>query len=110
MPSIAGVLLAAGESRRFGGRKLLHALPGGGTIGKRSAAALAAAVAASRVALTPGPVFSPGGGLDTFVRLPWTRPEAELRDAVERIAAAWHRLEADGQQTGVSRTRARAVF
>ena len=29
---------------------------------------------------------------------------------VERIAAAWHRLEADGQQTGVSRTRARAVF
>ncbi|GAA0235623.1 PLP-dependent aminotransferase family protein [Castellaniella daejeonensis] len=76
----------------------------------RGAAALAAAVAASRVALTPGPVFSPGGGLDTFVRLPWTRPEAELRDAVERIAAAWHRLEADGQQTGVSRTRARAVF
>ncbi|HEY8554744.1 MAG TPA: nucleotidyltransferase family protein [Burkholderiales bacterium] len=53
MPSIAGVLLAAGESRRFGGRKLLHALPGGGTIGKRSAAALAAAVDRAVAVLAP---------------------------------------------------------
>src|SRR5690606_14600889 len=55
----------------------------------RGATQLAAAVAQEKVALSPGPVFSPSGGLDAFVRLPWTRPPAELRDAVERIARAW---------------------
>ena len=41
------------------------------------------------VILTPGPVFAPLGGLDRFVRLPWTRPAAELREAVRRLAGAW---------------------
>ncbi|HEX7043107.1 MAG TPA: nucleotidyltransferase family protein [Burkholderiales bacterium] len=53
MSLIAGILLAAGESRRFGGRKLLHALPDGGTIGQRSAAALAAAVDRAVAVLAP---------------------------------------------------------
>lgn len=41
---IVGILLAAGESRRFGSRKLLHPLPGGEAIGRRSAVNLASAV------------------------------------------------------------------
>jgi len=53
MSLIAGILLAAGESRRFGGRKLLHALPDSGAIGERSAAALAAAVDRAVAVLAP---------------------------------------------------------
>ncbi len=41
---IAGILLAAGESRRFGSRKLLHPLSDGTPIGLRSAQNLAGAV------------------------------------------------------------------
>ncbi len=41
------------------------------------------------VAITPGPVFAVEGGLDRFVRIPWTRPAEELTLAVDRIAAAW---------------------
>ena len=76
----------------------------------RGATALAAAAAASQVVLTPGPVFSPSGGLDSFVRLPWTQPVAELRAAVERIAAAWRRLEESGPFSAVRPRRAGAVF
>jgi len=42
------------------------------------------------VAVSPGPAFALDGGLDSFVRIPYTRPEDELRTAVDRIAAAWH--------------------
>jgi len=59
----------------------------------RGATALAAALAHSQVFISPGPVFSPSGGLDAFVRLPWSRPAAELRRAVDRIADAWSRME-----------------
>lgn len=76
-----------------GGLALWCALP------HRGATALAVAAAASRVALSPGPVFSPNGGLDSFVRLPWTRPAAELHKAVECIAAAWQRIEEGGHAT-----------
>lgn len=41
------------------------------------------------VAVSPGPAFSLDGGLDTFVRVPYTRPEDELRLAVDRLADAW---------------------
>ncbi|CAB4701550.1 MAG: aminotransferase class I/II-fold pyridoxal phosphate-dependent enzyme [Actinobacteria bacterium] len=41
------------------------------------------------VIVAPGPVFAAEGGLDRFVRLPWTRPVAELELAVSRLAAAW---------------------
>ena len=41
------------------------------------------------VIIAPGPVFAVEGGLDHFVRIPWTRPGDELEEAVGRITAAW---------------------
>lgn len=41
------------------------------------------------VIIAPGPVFAAEGGLDSFVRIPWTRPVDELTEAVRRIADAW---------------------
>lgn len=41
------------------------------------------------VVVPPGPVFAVEGGLNSFVRIPWTRPVAELETAVERLADAW---------------------
>lgn len=51
--------------------------------------ALAAEAERRGVALAPGPVFAVDGGLDRFVRIPWTRPATELVTAVERLAEAW---------------------
>lgn len=47
------------------------------------------------VAVSAGPAFALDGGLDSFVRIPYTRPEDELRTAVDRIADAW-----DGVRSG----------
>ncbi|MCW2792128.1 MAG: transcriptional regulator, GntR family, partial [Nocardioides sp.] len=41
------------------------------------------------VIVAPGPVFAVEGGLDHFLRVPWTRPGDELDEAVRRLAAAW---------------------
>jgi DNA-binding transcriptional MocR family regulator len=41
------------------------------------------------VIVAPGPVFAAEGGLDRFVRIPWTRPGDELEEAVRRLADAW---------------------
>jgi DNA-binding transcriptional MocR family regulator len=41
------------------------------------------------VLLAPGPAFAPEGGLDRFVRLPFTQPPAVMADAVARLADAW---------------------
>jgi DNA-binding transcriptional MocR family regulator len=51
----------------------------------------ALAVAAERhgVLLAPGPLFAPEGGLERFVRLPYTRSPEDLSLAVERLAVAW---------------------
>ncbi|CAM5207908.1 2-aminoadipate transaminase OS=Castellaniella defragrans OX=75697 GN=HNR28_000211 PE=4 SV=1 [Castellaniella defragrans] len=76
---------------------------------QRAATALAAAVAQNRVFISPGPVFSPGGGLDSFVRLPWTRPVAELQEAVARIAAAWRSIEEHGRSAARGGASSRRV-
>ena len=55
----------------------------------RSALALAAEAETQGVIISPGPVFAAEGGLDSFVRVPFTRPAEELRQAVGRIARAW---------------------
>jgi DNA-binding transcriptional MocR family regulator len=51
----------------------------------------AVAVEAERRGLivAPGPVFAAEGGLDRFVRIPWTRPTDELVEVVRRLADAW---------------------
>ncbi len=41
------------------------------------------------VAISAGPAFALDGGFDSFVRVPYTRPEDDLRTAVDRIAEAW---------------------
>ncbi|MBS2937315.1 PLP-dependent aminotransferase family protein [Nocardioides sp. J2M5] len=48
------------------------------------------------VVLAPGPVFAVEGGLDRFVRIPWTASPEALTEAVRRLAAAWdHVRDAD---------------
>jgi DNA-binding transcriptional MocR family regulator len=44
------------------------------------------------VAISPGPVFAAEGGLNRFVRLPWTRPVHELSTAVDLLAVAWEQV------------------
>jgi len=41
------------------------------------------------VILAPGPLFAAEGGLDRFVRIPWTLPGDQLEEAVVRLASAW---------------------
>jgi len=41
------------------------------------------------VVIVPGPSFAPEGGLDRFLRIPYTSPPRVLEDAVARIAVAW---------------------
>ncbi|KAA1425603.1 PLP-dependent aminotransferase family protein [Nocardioides antri] len=55
------------------------------------AGATALSVEAERhgVLLAPGPSFAPEGGLDRYLRIPYTVPAHDLEDAVRRIAAAW---------------------
>ncbi|MGN6130418.1 MAG: PLP-dependent aminotransferase family protein [Nocardioidaceae bacterium] len=51
--------------------------------------ALAVAAQQHGLRLAAGPVFAPEGGLERFVRLPYTRRPDELARAVERLAVAW---------------------
>jgi DNA-binding transcriptional MocR family regulator len=48
------------------------------------------------VIIAPGPVFAAEGGLDQFVRIPWTRPPHVMDEAVTRLAGAWTAVR-DGQ-------------
>jgi aspartate/methionine/tyrosine aminotransferase len=57
------------------------------------------------VIVAPGPVFAAEGGLDTFVRVPWTRPAEELRWAVARLAEAWDAVRSDPAPRGGRRGR-----
>jgi DNA-binding transcriptional MocR family regulator len=69
--------------RPTGGLALWCQLPGAfGT-------ALATEAERRGVIIAPGPVFAAEGGLDRFVRIPWTRPADELIEAVRQIADAW---------------------
>ncbi len=57
------------------------------------------------VIVAPGPAFALEGGLDRFVRIPWTLPADELREAVTRLASAWAgvRDRTPGAPTAVGR-------
>jgi DNA-binding transcriptional MocR family regulator len=56
------------------------------------------------VIVAPGPVFAVEGGLNRFVRVPWTRSVPELQTAVERLAEAWAVVRG-GDVTATSRSR-----
>jgi DNA-binding transcriptional MocR family regulator len=66
-----------------GGMSLWCRLPHG------SSTALVAEAERHDVHLAAGPAFAPAGGLDRFLRVPFTLPEDDLEEAVRRIAAAW---------------------
>jgi DNA-binding transcriptional MocR family regulator len=57
------------------------------------------------VAVSPGPAFSLGGGLDSFVRVPYTRPADDLRSAAERLAAAWETVSRSRVDRSARRAR-----
>ena len=63
-----------------------------------AAGATALSIEAERhgVLLAPGPSFAPEGGLDRYLRLPYTVPVRDLEEAVRRIAAAWRVVSASG--------------
>jgi DNA-binding transcriptional MocR family regulator len=69
-----------------GGLSLWCELP---TSRRGGAIALAAEAERRGVVVSPGPLFGVEGGFDSFVRVPYTRPADELRDAVDRLAEAW---------------------
>lgn len=54
-----------------------------------SATRLATDMERAGVYLAPGPVFSVEGGFDTWLRIPYAKPEEELIQAVRHIANAW---------------------
>ena len=54
------------------------------------------------VIVSPGSVFAVDGGLDSFVRVPFSRPADELRTAVGRLAEAWAAVS-DRPSTGTPR-------
>jgi DNA-binding transcriptional MocR family regulator len=71
-----------------GGMALWIELPGPG------ATALSVEAERHGVLIPPGPSFAPEGGLDRFVRIPYTAPAPQLEEAVRRIAAAWRSVTA----------------
>ena len=62
--------------------------------------ALAAEAERRGVIIAPGPIFATEGGLDSFVRIPWTRPVDELTEAVHRVADAWAAVRERPTSTG----------
>jgi len=48
------------------------------------------------VLIVPGPEFAPEGGLDRFLRIPFTSPPDVLTDAIARIAVAWRDAPSGG--------------
>ncbi|HEY7487440.1 MAG TPA: PLP-dependent aminotransferase family protein [Streptosporangiaceae bacterium] len=70
-----------------GGMSLWVRLPG------PVSSALAGAAARLGVRVVPGPLFGVDGLLEDYVRLPFVQPPEVLRDAVERLAQAYHSVE-----------------
>ena len=72
-----------------------------------SATQLAADVERKGVYLAPGPVFSVEGGADTWLRIPYAKPEAQLVQAVRIMAEAWSESARD---TGHRRNTTRRLI
>ncbi|MEZ0578747.1 PLP-dependent aminotransferase family protein [Nocardioides sp. MH1] len=69
--------------RPSGGMALWCRLPATG------ATALVDEVERRGVLMAPGPSFAPEGGLDRYLRFPYTVPVPQLEEAVTRLAEAW---------------------
>ena len=87
-------------------------LPGGGLalwaeLPTASGTAVAAEAERRGVIVAPGPLFAAEGGLDQFVRIPWSRPVDELEEAVRRLAAAWDAVR--DRQGGAASTSGRVM-
>jgi DNA-binding transcriptional MocR family regulator len=76
-------------SRPGGGLNLWCELP------QALSSALVPKAARHDVLLASGPSFAPEGGLDRFVRLPYTQPAHVLTDAIGRLGQAWTETLAD---------------
>ena len=77
------------------------ALPHGGLslwieLDSPRSSALAAVAGRHGVRLAAGPRFGVDGAFERFTRLPYTLPEPQLAEAVERLAVAWRAVTADG--------------
>jgi DNA-binding transcriptional MocR family regulator len=90
--ALAAALHAALPDWRFrlprGGLALWCELPVTDRV-RGGAVALVAEGERRGVVVSPGPVFAVDGGLDSFIRLPYSRPPEELDLAVDRLAQAW---------------------
>jgi len=68
-------------------------------LGARASTRLSRAAGRLGVQLPPGPKFGSPGTFERFVRLPFSAPEAEISEAVTRLAEAWrNRGEASPSQ------------
>ena len=72
-------------------------IPGGGLslwceLPRPVSSALAQTAAEHGVQLAAGSLFAPEGGLERFVRLPFTLAPATLTEAVDRLSLAWDQL------------------
>ncbi|HET7683049.1 MAG TPA: PLP-dependent aminotransferase family protein [Marmoricola sp.] len=76
-------------TRPLGGLQLWCELP------EALSSALVPHAARHDVLIAAGPSFAPEGGLDRFVRIPFTQPAHVLADAVERLGLAWQETRAD---------------
>jgi len=61
------------------------------------------------VVVAPGPVFAVEGGLDRFVRIPWTADPDHLTEAVRRLAAAWDHVSTDAARPAARRAAGRVM-
>lgn len=61
------------------------------------------------VVVAPGPVFAVEGGLDRFVRIPWTASPEVLTEAVRRLAAAWDHVSSDAHRPTTRRAAGRVM-
>jgi DNA-binding transcriptional MocR family regulator len=72
-----------------GGMHLWCALP------SALSSALVARAEEHGIVLAAGPEFAPEGGLDRFVRIPYSQPAEVLASAIERLADAWRETLAE---------------
>jgi len=83
--------------RPKGGLSIWARLPAG------SSAELAQIASRRGVLIAPGPLMSPTGRFDEFIRLPFDHEPAVLREGVRRLASAWQSYAAALDSYGSSR-------